>query len=223
MWEEETRRGLRTPPMLLPPMRCFLLGRDWGGSPTVRYQAFLGRFRLAVPQLAPLLPYRDYLVLLLANLDAKRSSAVSSRQFAAACKALHSQFGAAAALCAKPEEVLAAMGMAAGRGSREGSVAIRSVAAQLCVLVAGCPGAGSTSLSGFLSRLSTDEILLAAQPSPETPRGGSAGEAGDSSSAPMEEEDGGAEDGGDGRSISPPRRSSSSTMVSSRDDLMSDG
>jgi len=223
MWEEETRRVLRTPPMLLPPMRCFLLGRDWGGSPTVRYQAFLGRFRLAVPQLAPLLPYRDYLVLLLANLDAKRSGAVSSRQFAAACKALHSQFGAAAALCAKPEEVLAAMGMAAGRGSREGSIAIRSVAAQLCVLVAGCPGAGSTSLSGFLSRLSTDEILLAAQPSPETPRGGSAGEAGDSSSAPMEEEDGGAEEGGDGRSISPPRRSSSSTMVSSRDDLMSDG
>ena len=85
----QTRRVLRAPPMLLPPMRGFLLGRDWGGSPTVRYQAFLlGRFRLAVPQLAPLLPYRDYLVLMLANLDTKRSGTVSSRQFAAACSAL---------------------------------------------------------------------------------------------------------------------------------------
>ena len=118
---------LRAPPMLLPPMRGFLLGRDWGGSPTVRYQAFLlGRFRLAVPQLAPLLPYRDYLVLMLANLDAKRSGAVSSRQFAAACRALHLHFGDAAALCAKPGEVLAAMGIGSGR-SKEGSVAIRGV------------------------------------------------------------------------------------------------
>ena len=175
---------LCAPPMLLPPMRGFLLGRDWGGSPTVRYQAFLlGRFRLAVPQLAPLLPYRDYLVLMLANLDTKRSGAVSSRQFAAACRALHLHFGDAAALCAKPGEVLAAMGIGSGR-SKEGSVAIRGVAAQLCVLVADCPaGVGGTSLSGFLSRLSTDEVLLsllAAQPPPpETPRDGE----------PMEEED----------------------------------
>lgn len=140
-------------------MRRHALGVD---AATVDYTAFLSRFTLARPQLAPLFPIKDYLLALLHRLDEDASGEVSVLQLGLASAVLRGCFGAHAPLCESPEQLLAALGPAGDEANVHGRVSIQQVADLFRVSHPdkSCPA----SLVELMHRYDRDEIVAVANP-----------------------------------------------------------
>jgi len=160
MWAAETQRVLRLPFSVLQ-MRRSLLGVNDASAP-VDYPSFLNRFSLARPQLAPLYPVKDYLLVLLYRQDEDGTGWATNRQISIACEVLKGCFGEHAPLCESAAKLLAALGPAGEVASRDGHVDIGDIARQFVVSYPDdtCP----SSLVELMHCYDRDEVIAIAAP-----------------------------------------------------------